>query len=139
MPKNPFFNAPSKIRRDEEGLVLQSSEEAFGRRRETSSSQSYDTPVFLTPQSLLTFPGASLAVHIIWHIAAIIHPPLANLNLVPILGALLIGIFIYSQSYTEEMTRKEKIAAMFIAVINSFWIAAIVLDIDITSTPTSQE
>jgi hypothetical protein len=71
------------------------------------------TPVFLTPQSLVTFPGASLAVLILWKTFGLLVPAWSTWNVVPVLLALLVGAFIYYMSITDEMTRKDMILGPF--------------------------
>lgn len=93
------------------------------------------TPVFLTPQSIATFPGASIAINLIWNISAAIYEPFAQMKIVPIGASLLIGVIIFYQSYTENMSKADKVLAIFVAVINSLWLAAITLGINIGSPP----
>lgn len=94
-------------------------------------------PVFLTPQALFSFPGASLAVNLLWRFAAVVHPPFANGVLVPIVSALLVGFVIYLQSETEEMNSKQKSVAIFIAFLNSIWLSLVVMGVDIVSPPSN--
>lgn len=133
MPRNPLFNAlPLKTRKQTKII-------SYAKKNVDNSDASYPdlTPVFLTPQSLASFPGASIAVNIIWIVSAEIYRPLSNSRIVPIVAALLVGLFIYSQSSTEGLTKKEKCRAIFIAFLNSLYIAAVALGLNIGTPPNS--
>lgn len=144
MPYNPFFNAkPVKVPQKSESLI--DINENFGRYSSplddeaqlTSKDAELVTPVFLTPASFASFPGASLAVNLIWIISAQVYQPLANLSIVPVIAALLIGFFIYQQSVTEGMSVKEKNLARLIAFLNSLYLAAFALGLNIGTQPNS--
>ncbi|MCC5611153.1 hypothetical protein LC612_31460 [Nostoc sp. CHAB 5834] len=138
MSYNPLFNAlPARVQ-----LITSESSDGniLSKQRDDEDIPSPTditpvTPVFLTPQSLASFPGASVAVNIIWNIAASIYQPLAKSPFVPIIAALVVGSFIYSQSVTDNMTKNQKIAAMFITILNSLWLAAIALGINVVTPP----
>lgn len=156
MGKSRIFNAsPSKQLRDGSGVILRSEDPQSSFQRTGKGTESISdpqpgrdispgsleasnerlTPVFLTPQSLATFPGASLAINIIWNISAAVYQPLGNATWVPLIAACLIGIVIYQQSYTEPMNGKQKFSAILVTTINTLWLLSIALDIDIISSP----
>lgn len=94
------------------------------------------TPVFLTPQSLVTFPGASLAVLILWKIIGLIVPAWSTCNVVPITLALLVGALIYYISLTDEMTKKDKVLGAFLALLNACYVALFVIGVPLTFQQT---
>ena len=91
-----------------------------------------ETPVFITPQTLVTFPGASMVVLIIWRTLGLAFPALETMNLVPIIAALIVGVLIYLVSLTPNMTTKEKAIGAFLALINAMYIALFVLGVPVT-------
>ena len=113
-----------KRERDEEGAVK-------GIAR-TAPPATVETPVFITPQTLVTFPGASMVVLIIWRTLGLAYPPLEEMNLVPIIAALIVGALIYIVSLSKEMTLKEKLIGAFLALINAMYIALFVLGVPVT-------
>ena len=90
------------------------------------------TPVFLTPQSLVTFPGASLAVLILWKILGMLVPAWSTTNAVPIVLALLVGALIYYMSLTAAMDRKDRILGAFLALLNACYVALFVIGVPLT-------
>jgi hypothetical protein len=90
------------------------------------------TPVFLTPQSLVTFPGASLAVLILWKTIGLLIPAWSSANAVAIILALLVGALIYSMSLTEAMDKKDKILGAFLALLNACYVALFVIGVPLT-------
>ena len=139
MASNPLFNAKSFPKT--KGITL---DRRVDDTSDTSSSPSSATnavenvtPVFLTPQSLVTFPGASFAVSLIWNVSAAIYEPFGQMKIVPVIASLFIGVIIFFQSYTENMNKREKTAAIAVAILNSLWLAAITLGISIGSPPST--
>jgi hypothetical protein len=95
------------------------------------------SPVFLTPQSLVTFPGASLAINVVWNAIAVVNRNWATAALVPMVVALLIGGLIYWVSLSDQMGRKERVMGLAIAVVNSLWLGLNALNVNIINPPTS--
>lgn len=93
------------------------------------------SPVFLTPQSLLTFPGASLAINIVWNAVAVVNRNWATAALVPMFVALLIGGLIYWASLSDQMARKDRVMGLAIAFVNSLWLGLNALSVNIISPP----
>ena len=87
------------------------------------------TGVFVTPQSLVTFPVASAAVTIIWKVLGQIDPRVATSALAVLVISFIIGLFIYFAGLTKQATTQEKVVQFGIAVLNSFWLAASALGI----------
>jgi hypothetical protein len=92
--------------------------------------------IFITKESLVTFPVASTLVTFIWKVLSQVFSDWSNNKLVPLAVALLIGFLIYWNSTTRGMTRKEKILEASIALLNSFMLAAAALGISGTVTPS---
>ncbi len=90
------------------------------------------TPVFLTVQSLVTFPGSSLAVLILWKTLGLLHAPLGASNAVPILISLGVGALIYYISLAPTMTRNDKLIGAFLALLNSCYVALFVIGVPLT-------
>ncbi len=108
----------------------------------TPPAEAPGTPVFLTPQSFLTFPGTSLAVLILTKTAEVVFPSIHNVHAVPVLASLVIGGVIYWASLTPDMTRKDQVIGACLAFLNSCYVALFVIGIPLTlsqmqeSTPT---
>jgi glucan phosphoethanolaminetransferase (alkaline phosphatase superfamily) len=85
--------------------------------------------VFTTAQSLLTFSGAVAAVTTIWNVLVRVDP-LFGKNWVPVVLSLLIGLFIYLTSVTQDETWKDKLSSLGVSIVNSFTIAAAALGIN---------
>ena len=84
-----------------------------------------ETPVFVTEQSLITFPVAALAVNVIWRVLGAMVPAWANNLGVGIVVAFAIGLFIYALSVDwVNYTTEQKLKALGIAIINCFFLAA---------------
>jgi hypothetical protein len=94
------------------------------------------SPVFLTPQSLVTFPGASLAINIVWNAVAVVNRNWATAALVPMFVALLIGGLIYWISLSDQMARKDRVMGLAIALVNSLWLGLNALNVNIINAPT---
>jgi hypothetical protein len=95
------------------------------------------SPVFLTPQSLVTFPGASLAINIVWNAIAVVNRNWATAALVPMVVALLFGGLIYWISLSDQMARRDRVMGLAIAVVNSLWLGLNALNVNIINPPPS--
>lgn len=86
------------------------------------------TGVFITPQSLAAFPGASLAVTVIWVLAKKLVPSIGPSPWVPFIASLIVGaaifVFTVSDSKAAPKTRWQWVGAIAIAVFNSLYLAA---------------
>jgi hypothetical protein len=86
--------------------------------------------VFLTTQSILTFPGATGAVLLIWSVFGFLAPTWGKSVYIPFVWSLLAGLFIWWVGITDPktvMTRRDKGIAAAIAGVNSFQVFAAVL------------
>jgi len=88
--------------------------------------------VFVTPQSMATFPGASAAVLVAWHVLDDVFA-LPHSKVVLLAVSLLVGFLIFLMSETRGMTPRQKFIAAIIAFINSLLIAASALGIDVSA------
>lgn len=93
--------------------------------------------VFITAQSLTTFPVASTLVTIVWKVLGKVNASLSNEALVPLIVALFIGLAIYGLSADKGNTGKERLVSFFIAILNSFMLTAAALGIDTTIDPNT--
>jgi hypothetical protein len=85
--------------------------------------------VFLTPQSLVTFPVASATLVGMWKVLIAVFPGWGPSKLVPFVGAFVLGMFIYYISLPENPPGRLKIVGAGVAVLNSFFLAASALGI----------
>lgn len=86
--------------------------------------------VFLTPQSLVTFPGATAAGLLIWRVADVLYPASASVIWVPFVIALVLGAFIWWIGVSDpeaHMTPRDMIVAAGIALLNTLQIFASLL------------
>lgn len=98
---------------------------------EPTQNQRDSVPVFLTPQSIVSFPVASSVVYSTWIVLGKIFPSWGMSGLVLLFIAFLAGTLIYLISATEQMTQKEKIIGIIIAIFNSFFLAASALGLNV--------
>src|SRR5215831_4432936 len=85
------------------------------------------TGVFITPQSLAAFPGASLAVTVIWLLAKRLVPSIGSSPWVPFIASFVgavIFVFTVSDAKAAPETRRQWVVAIAIAVFNSLYLAA---------------
>jgi ABC-type antimicrobial peptide transport system permease subunit len=80
--------------------------------------------VFISAQSIVTFPVASTVVTVVSQVLQAVFPALKGSNLVPLVLALVVGLLVYAISITKQMTTREKLIGLAIAVINCFFLAA---------------
>lgn len=92
-------------------------------------NNSTEKGVFITTQSLVTFPGASALVAIIWKVLGAVNQSWGENRLLVLIIALVVGIAIYYTSAKPGETRKDQITGLFIALFNSFFLAATALGI----------
>jgi hypothetical protein len=135
-----LFIAKAKVKPRQEVIVTEADipgvrPEATGGGGQGDSASS-GTPVFLTPQSLVTFPGASLAVLILWKTMSLMIPAWSGWNVVPIILSILVGALIYYMSLTDEMTRKDRVLGGFLAFLNACYVALFVIGVPLTFQTT---
>lgn len=85
--------------------------------------------VFVTLQSVVTFPVATAAVTTIWKVLGTVYPSWSNEKLVPLIIALVVGLFIYIATVSQGAALRQKILEAGVAIINTFTIAAAALGI----------
>jgi hypothetical protein len=99
----------------------------------TSAGETQGVGVFMTPQSLVTFPVASLATSVVWKLAGIFRPGWEKNPWVPLLTALLIGGAIFAASVSNKDTRPTNAGqwtiTLAVAVLNSLFLAASALGV----------
>jgi len=80
---------------------------------------------FTTIESLLTFPGATAAIKGAWELSKLLPSPKAGSVLIPIGLAVLLGFGIYLWNVTGGgMTRREKVGAAVVALVNTVFLAS---------------
>jgi hypothetical protein len=90
-------------------------------------------PAFLTLQSLATFPGATLAVAIVWaFFNKVVGVGDHSRNLVVMISSGVIGLVLLVWGWRSLKTRGEKLGGVVIAIINTMYLVLAVLGIDIT-------
>lgn len=80
-------------------------------------------PVFITSQSITSFPVASSVVMIIWQAIGEIFP-WGRSHYVLMVIAFGIGILLYFIGMSEKMSTKQKRISFFISLVNSFFLMA---------------
>jgi len=85
--------------------------------------------VFISAQSLITFPGATAAVTTIWKVLGKLDGRLEKSVYVPVIAAIVIGLLIYLLSVSKGTSWRQKIVDLGIALINSATVAAAALGI----------
>jgi len=85
--------------------------------------------VFITPQSIMTFPVASGAVFATWKVFGTIFPAIATNKAFPLATSFLIGGVIFYGSLTPKMTNRDKAIGFLVALLNSVYLTASVFGI----------
>jgi uncharacterized BrkB/YihY/UPF0761 family membrane protein len=85
--------------------------------------------VFPTPQSFVSFPAVSGALILVWRVFSAVFPTWGTSKLVPFVGAFVLGTFVYYISLPERSTRRVRVVAAGIGLINSFFLAASALGV----------
>jgi hypothetical protein len=103
---------------------------------EAGEDASNGVGVFITAQSILTFPVASSVVTVINQVLTTVLPGLTGNNLFTLIIAFIIGIIIYLISIDDKMSLREKTIGFVLAIINSFFLAASALGLqNVVSSP----
>jgi hypothetical protein len=98
-----------------------------GEPRAISAEEETGKGAFITPQSIVTFPVATLAVGLVWKSIGALVPDWAGNLWVPFFLSLAIGVFVYIVAVTEpnsDQTTREKTIGAFVALVNVFYIFA---------------
>ncbi|MCS7087556.1 MAG: hypothetical protein NZL91_02505 [Thermoflexales bacterium] len=92
--------------------------------RGTAALEPSGTPVFLTPQTLVTFPGATLAVKVVGLVVGSLVPSLANNNVVLFVASVVIGAFIAYNSWDPSWDARQRVGAILVGALNVLFIYA---------------
>ena len=94
-----------------------------------ADTQEKSQNVFLTPQALITFPGATTAALLILRVLASLQPDWSKGPWPPFVISLVLGAFIWWIGISDpkaQMTARDKIVAAGIAILNTLQIYAAV-------------
>lgn len=86
------------------------------------------TNVFTTPQSLVTFSGATGAAIAVANVLVALAPGLES-AWVKFGSAVFVGLVVYLIGFDQTLEPRRQLVALFIAAINTFVIAAAVLGV----------
>jgi hypothetical protein len=98
-----------------------------GETRETAAGDTVAKGVFVTPQTITTFPVATFAVTIVWRVAAALFPSAKTSLWVPLATSLVVGSAIYLIAYTDPKaasTQRDKLIGAFVCLLNSLYLFA---------------
>lgn len=107
-----------------------------GEARTISAEAETGKGVFLTPQSLVTFPGSTFAVGLLWKVIITLMPAWKDSLFVPFFLSLGIGLLVYLVAITEPnitQTRRDRVIGSFVALVNTFYIFASVTGISLAT------
>jgi hypothetical protein len=85
--------------------------------------------VFITPQSLLTFPVAAGFIRVAWELASLFREDFGDNIVVPTVISAFVGIVIYLISIRDDMNLKDHLIAAAITLMNTILLLASVLGI----------
>ncbi len=88
-------------------------------------------PVFLTPQALVSFPAATLAIKVIDVVFDSLVPSLADSNVPPFVAALLIGGVIMYYTWDNAQPPKEKLLRAVVGVVNILYLYAVAVGLNL--------
>jgi hypothetical protein len=103
----------------------------LGEADPTPPAETGTVGVFITMQSITTFPVASTIVSMLWNLSGVFNQRLANDRTTLLVISLIIGLLIYLLSKDKGKTTSEKVAGVIIALINTAMLAAAALGIDV--------
>jgi len=117
--------------------ALESDNIAQREAEETVSKVGNRQNVFVTPASLATFPVASGVITVVWKLLRVLVPNMAAIEspIIPLVLALLIGVLLVYIDLTDPEqakppTKRDKIVASVVGLINSLFLTAAVLGIE---------
>jgi hypothetical protein len=91
------------------------------------------TPAFLTLQSLATFPGAALAVTIVWRFShRFLDVPLADRDLVVGVASGVVGLVLLVWGWSSLKSGAERLGGIVLSAVNSMYLALSVVGVDVT-------
>src|SRR5580692_4052843 len=77
--------------------------------------------VFITPESLATFPGASLAVTVVWVLMKKLIPKIGASPWIPVVASLVIGLVIFLTTISDDRVAPQNEFKMIFAVAVSLF------------------
>jgi len=89
------------------------------------------TGVFVTRESLMTFPVASGVVLVIWRVLGAVIPSWAEAKPVALVVSFAVGFLVYLISVPENPTKRRLTEIRIIAVLNCFFLTATALGLDV--------
>ena len=98
-----------------------------GEPRLSSAEEGSAKGVFITPQSLVTFPIATTVISIIWKVLGTLFPSIDGSLWIPACTSLMFGAFIFYVGISDpkaKTTRRDVIIGAVVAVVNSFYLFA---------------
>ncbi len=96
-----------------------------GESRTVSAGSETQQGVFITPQSLITFPVATAAISLIWKGVEALFPALHGSLWVPAVISLLLGGFIFYVGISDPKASRDTrdvVIAVFVAIVNIFYL-----------------
>ncbi len=103
---------------------------------ERTAAEPDRTPVFVSQQALVTFPVASAIVVTLWKVAGTFNTAWATDRFVALLIALAIGALIYAIGFNGKLGRREQAVAIAIGVINSLFLYAAAIGVNLAGLAT---
>jgi hypothetical protein len=98
-----------------------------GEPRLVNATPESEQGVFVTPQSLVTFPVATAAIGLIWKGIAALIPTVGGSLWVPAGVSFLVGAFIFYVGISDPKAnrdRRDVIIAIVVAIVNVFYLFA---------------
>ncbi|MEP5758695.1 MAG: hypothetical protein ABJ327_05150 [Litoreibacter sp.] len=80
---------------------------------------------FLTPQTLITFPGATAAIVIVWQSVEALLPKLQDSIWVPFVISAVVGLFIFIIGVSDpdsKMSKRDITIGFLVSIINVFYL-----------------
>jgi hypothetical protein len=103
-----------------------------GEAAPVAAAQEASKGVFVTPQSLVTFPVATMVVGLITKVVTTLQPAWGKGHGVPLVASLFVGLIIYYIGISDpkaNLSTRDKVIALFIALINTLYLFAVVAGI----------
>ena len=94
--------------------------------------------VFVTPQTVASFAGATLAVSMMWKVSGIIHSGWDKAPLVALAASVIVGIVLYLISESDPargpVTSRDRLIGIFVAFINTLVLFSAAIGASTTTT-----
>lgn len=105
--------------------IVTRSMRARGAPRPASAEETTANAVFITPQSLMTFPVATAAISFIWKGIGALFPNVEGSLWIPAITSLFFGAFTFYVGISDpkaNLSHRDIVIGVFVAVINSFYL-----------------